>query len=71
MQCLEMEHLDIHDDLINTNDSKSERTAQFSVFLVWLFNLFFFSEKALEELQIIITKKLIVKFCQIIGFSLL
>ena len=69
MQCLEMEHLDIHDDLINTND-KSERTAQFSVFLVWLFNLFV-SEKALEELQIIITKKLIVKFCQVIGFSLL
>ena len=61
----EIEYPGIYDYLINTR-GKSER----STVLVFLLNFldFLFLKRLIEELQIVITKKLIVEFCQIIGF---
>ena len=61
-----MKYPDIYDYLINTH-GKSERETQFAVFLFDLLD-FSFLKSLIEELQIIITKKLIVQFCQINGF---
>ena len=65
----ETEYPDIHDYLINT-PGKSERATQF---LVSLFEFSGFSslKRFRKELQIIVAKKVIVEFWQIIGFWLL
>ena len=62
----EIEYPDIYGYLINT-PGKFERATQF---LVSLFEFlgFLFLKRLIEELQIIVAKKLIVAFCQIIGF---
>ena len=62
----EIEYPDIYDYLINT-PGKSERATQF---LISYFDFlgFLFLKRLIEELQIIAAKKLIAKFCQIIGF---
>ena len=62
----EIEYPDIYDYLINT-PGKYERA---TLFLVSLFGFlsFLFLKRFIEELQIIVAKKQIVEFCQIIGF---
>ena len=69
VQWPEIKYPDIYDYLINTH-GKSERKTQFLVFLFDLLD-FSFLKSLIEESQIIITKKLIVQFCQINGFWLL
>ena len=66
MQSPEIEYPDIYDYLINT-PSKSERATQFLVSLCDFLG-FLFLKRLIEELQIIVAKKLIAEFCQIIGF---
>ena len=68
-QWTETEHPDIHDYLINT-PGKSERATQFLVSL-FEFSGFLSLKRFRKELQIIVAKKVIVEFCQIIGFWLL
>ena len=69
VQWPEIDYPDIYDYLINT-PGKSERATQF---LVSLFDFigFLFLKRLVEELQIVVTKKLIAEFCQIIVFRLL
>ena len=69
VQWPEIDYPDIYDYLINTF-GKSERATRF---LVSLFDSlgflgFLFLKRLIEQLQIIVTKKLIVEFCRIIGF---
>ena len=61
-----IEHPDIYDYLINIH-GKSERATQF-LFFLFEFLDFPFLKRLIEKLQIMIKKKLIVEFCQIIGF---
>ena len=61
MQSPEIEYPDIYDYLINT-PSKSERATQFLVSLCDFLG-FLFLKRLIEELQIIVAKKLIAEFC--------
>ena len=69
VQWPDIEYPDIYDYLIKT-PYKFERATQFLVFLFEFLD-FLFLKRLIEEPQVIITVKLTVKFCQVIGFSLL
>ena len=66
VQWPKIEHPDIYDYLINIH-GKSERATQF-LFFLFEFLDFSFLKRLIEKLQIMIKKKLIAEFCQIIGF---